>query len=402
MLRPLLCLLIAALQVLAAPAGARGRPAYRTQGLCDGYPRAALTTPQGMCVGLVASRLGFPRGLALIGSDVYLTDLASRTPGRGRVLRLGGYGRERLQVVLDRLDLPNGILADDQGRLLVGEVGRVIRFDPRAPEPRATVQTVVAGLPTDGLHVLTSLAFASDGALLVSTGSATNNCEGDGGVTPDPGVACPELRQSPPRAAVLRVPLGAGLPVQANAAEVLARGLRNVTGIARVGPRMLAVVNGRDAISEADPKLPDAALPHDLLVDLARAGGDFGWPYCFDRARPSPEYTRHDCSRYRAPYALLPAHSAPLAIISYAGSVLPALRGKAIVALHGYRANGHRLVALDSNGPRPVVTPLVTGWARQSGVRPQGAPAALLELPDGSILIAEDLNRILLRLSADR
>ena len=77
--------LTALVALIAAPVTAKGT--YVTVGKCDGLPRVQLTTPRGVCVGLVAEHLGFPRGLALIGRDVYVADLASRTPGRGRILR---------------------------------------------------------------------------------------------------------------------------------------------------------------------------------------------------------------------------------------------------------------------------------------------------------------------------
>ena len=150
-----------------------------------------------MCVGLVATRLGFPRGLAVIGSDVYVADLASRTPGRGRILRLANFGRGAPEVVLSGLNQPNGLAAGRGGKLYVGEVGRIIRFDPRAADPRATISVVMTGLPKDGRHDLTAFILAPDGGMVVNVGSFSDNCESESGTRAEPGGALPGTGATP-------------------------------------------------------------------------------------------------------------------------------------------------------------------------------------------------------------
>ena len=55
--------------------------------------------------------------------DLYVADLASRTPGRGRILRFANFGRGAPVVVLSGLNQPNGLAAGSSGKLYVGEVG---------------------------------------------------------------------------------------------------------------------------------------------------------------------------------------------------------------------------------------------------------------------------------------
>lgn len=299
--RPILAAFAAAMWI--APGAAREH--YRTSGRCDGFPRVALTTPAGLCVGLVVDNVGFLRGLAAAGADVYATDLASRTPGRGRVLRLPRLGAGPPAVVLDRLNQPNGIAAGRDGLLYVGEVGRIIRFDPRAADARATVTEVVTGLPVDGRHNLTAFTLLRDGALIVNIGSATDNCEGANGRAPSPSARCREFLSRPPRGALLRIDTRGRLPVPARLAPVHASGIRNAMAFAELpSGALFAAVNSRDNIDSADPRLSDAALPHDVLLRIV-PGGDYGWPYCFDKQRPSPEYPHFDCRRFRAPALLL-------------------------------------------------------------------------------------------------
>ena len=386
------------LTIFARPVLAR--EAYATKGQCDGVPRLMLKTPSGLCVGLLARHLGFPRGLALIGSDVYVADLASRTPGRGRILRLANFGRGTPEVVLSGLNQPNGLAVDGERRLYVGEVGRIVRFDPRATDPRATIAVIVDRLPEDGRHNLTAFVIAPDGALIVGIGARSDNCETASGARPAPFAACPETLMKPPRGALIRIDPNGSKPLPASAAQVYAVGIRNAMAFALLPDGgLLAASNGRDNIDTADPRLPDATLPHDELLRIER-GGRYGWPYCFDGRRPSPEYPQFDCKTRTAPIALLSAHAAPLAMLHYTGARMARLTGKLILAYHGYRALGHRIVALSLNAdgrPGPE-TEVVSGWGSAAG-HPMGSPAALLQLPDGSVLIAEDRNRTLLRLS---
>lgn len=386
--------------LLLCASSASARDDYRTSGMCDGFPRLALKTPPGVCVGLVARKIGFPRGMAVIGSDLYIADLASRTPGRGRVLRLARFGRGVPEIVLTGLNQPNGIAAGPDGSLYVGEVGRIIRFDPGAANPQATIAPIVNGLPQDGRHNLTAFTVAPDGALIVNIGSETDNCELPNGKPPNPLARCPELSMQPPRGALLRV--DPRQPVAARNAERLAVGIRNAMAFAFLPDgTLLAASNARDSIDSANPKLADEALPHDVLLKIVK-GDNYGWPYCFDNNRPSPEYPRFNCSSMRAPSALLAPHAAPLGMIRYTGTRLKGLTGKLVLAYHGYRAMGHRIVALALRGDGTPIGPeinVISGWGLRNGVQPQGTPSALLQLPDGSILVTEDQNRTLLRIS---
>ena len=401
MKRLALLLLVLALLAPATPAAARNRGAYTTRGLCDGVPRISVTTPPRLCVGLVATGLGFPRGLAVIGSDLYIADLASRTPGRGRILRLANYGRGAPEVVLTGLNQPNGLAARN-GALYVGEVGRIIRFNPRAANPQATIAVVVNGLPQDGRHNLDAFILAPDGGIVLNIGSYSDNCEDDNDRPPNPAARCPETLRSPPRGSLIRIAPDARLPASAASGEVLATGLRNTMALAFLpNGALIAASNARDNIDSANSKFSDADLPHDTLLVIEK-GANYGWPYCFDINRPAPEYPRYNCGQFRGPSLLLSAHAAPLSMLRYTGMRLPGLNGKLLLGYHGYRARGHRIVAiaLDASGrPTGGEIDVMSGWTTVAGLRPMGQPSAMIQLPDGSVLIAEDQNRCLLRLS---
>ena len=399
-MRKSLTLLLASLAPLVAAAAPADR-AYRTAGDCDGFPAVALTTAAGLCVGVVAEGLGKARSVAVIDDDVFVVDMAAWDSRHGRLLKLSHGGRHAPEVVLRELFQPNAVVRGPGRTLYVGITGQVLQVDPYAADPARSVRVVVDGLPTTGRHPVPSLAVDADGALFVNVGSATDNCHAAGGGKPDPKAPCPETQESPPRGSVLRFPARA-TPWKAGEQPPYARGLRNSMAMAVLPDGKLAVaVNSRDGINHADPSLPDATLPHDLLIVLQR-GGDYGWPYCYDQHVASPEYPGFDCAARLGPDLLLPAHAAPLGMLLVKGSRLPGLAGKLVVGYHGYRTTGHRIVAvsLDKNG-RPTGTPteLVTDWEQRDGVHPQGSPVGLVEMADGSVLIAEDHSGALLRLS---
>jgi glucose/arabinose dehydrogenase len=392
-----LLLSLAPLLAAAAPADR----AYRTQGDCDGFPAVALTTSEGLCVGLVAEGLGHARGVAVIDDDVFVVDMVAWESRKGRLLRLSKGGRRAPEVVLHDLNQANAVVRGPGRTLYVGVTGQVLQVDPAAADPGKSVRVVVDGLPGTGRHPVPSLAVGADGALFVNVGSATDNCHPAGGRLPDPKAACPETQENPPRGSVLRFPPRA-TTWHANELPPYARGLRNSMAMAVLANGRLAVaVNARDGINHADPSLADAALPHDPLVVL-QPGGDYGWPYCYDLRVASPEYPGFDCAAKLAPDLLLPAHAAPLGMLLYRGDKLPGLSGKLIVGYHGYRATGHRIVAVTlDKDQRPTGTPseLVTDWEQREGSHPQGSPVGLVEMADGSVLISEDHSGALLRLS---
>ena len=387
---------------LASPANSART--YAVSGTCAGFPKVALTTRPGSCVGFVGSGLGFPRGLAEHRGYIYITDLGSRLPGRGRVLRVRLDRPWKPTVILSHLDRPGAIVMGPDSYLYVAESNRIFRFNPDAPSPAASVQAVLTGLPTNGLHNIPGLAIAHGRGLFVSVGAESDNCEDADGRRPNPNRPCFEFTRRPPRGSILRLTLKWRLDSR-KSLELFATGIRNALAMVQLpNGALLAASNGRDNIDAADPRLSDELLPHDLLLKVD-PGSRHGWPYCFDLDRPSPEFPRANCAAFARPLVLLPPHAAPLSMLLYRGKLGVGPGAKLVIAFHGYRAAGHRIVAFaaDSNGmPTGSPVDLVWGWTALPNVRPQGAPVAMLALADGSILVLEDHNGSLLRLAAAR
>lgn len=395
-------LLIAALAAATAtlPAGAAET--------CGGLPRLAATTPPGFCVAVLAEGLKFPRGvLPLPNGDILVADMGNWEPNQGSLWRLTktATGYDKTQV-MKKLDRPNGIVQGPDGLVYVGVIHRVFRFDPRNPE--GTLMDVIGGaskvapLPGEGRHLLTTMRFGPDNNLYVNIGSRTDHCESADGKAPDAAKSCLEAEGKEPLGAIrayeMTWPAGA-----IKSWRTYASGLRNSMALAfhPASGKLWQAENSRDAINAAMPQLKnDNDLPHDEL-NLIEAGQRYGWPYCYDNNLASPEYPGAKCAGYRAPLRLLPAHAAPLGMVFYTARRFPEqYRNSLIIGYHGYRAQGHRLVALlpDKAGqPLGKSVDLITGWVRK-GKQGPGAPVDVKLGPDGFIYMADDHNGTVLRL----
>lgn len=415
----------------------------RTGATCGGYPRAQIGLAPGMCAGLVVApepgrfadrRIRMPRGLVALdgsGRDWLVADLGAWVPGRGAVwrMRLDGRGGAAVTPVLTRLDMPHTVAIGPDGAAYVGEMGAILRFDPRAPDAQATVRRVVEGLPDNRLHPdrhpLPAFLFMPDGAMMVDVGANTDDCSAPADRGPDG--RCLALQGPAPQAALRRYAYLGGGRWDARFTTV-ATGLRNSVALA-------LTPDGRVLQGENSYDFKDHELPHDE-INLVRDGGFYGWPYCYDVDKVMPAYASRppvDCRgpAVTRPVLLLPPHTAPLAMRYYRGAMFPQLSGKLLVTWHGYEPAAGRLAAYDvdghglprttpraaydvytpgggatrrpfGEGPSATATVLTPGWDRRPGQRPMGGPVDLAVAPDGAIWVTDDRNGTVIRLAADR
>lgn len=312
--------------------------------------------PSGFQVSVFADGLRGVRTLKM-GPDGLLYAVQSRP---GRIVRLDPSDGGEEEVV-DDLQRPYGLAFHD-GWMYVGETHRVVRF--RGPEYRAA-EVVVPDLPTGG-HWTREIAFGPDGLLYLSVGSNCNVCE----------------ESDPRRAAVTRYrPDGSG-------EEIVARGLRNSAGLAfhpETG-ELWASQNERDMLGD---DLPPEEI--NILAD----GTDFGWPYCYGRRIPNPEYgDRNRCGSTTPPALEMQAHSAPLGMVFYDGDAFPEeYHGDLFVAFHGSwnrtEPTGYKLVRVRVENGRPVdQEDFATGWLDGGDV--SGRPVYPEVGPDGSLFLSDD------------
>ncbi|OGU06758.1 MAG: hypothetical protein A2W29_02680 [Gemmatimonadetes bacterium RBG_16_66_8] len=341
-------------------------PGYATQQLLG----HTLVVPAGFVVSVFAERVGDVRMMVLgPGRDVYASQSAE-----GRVVRLrdanGDGVAEEVSTVVQGLNSPHG-LAFRGDTMYVAETNRVVRFD----HPDAAPVVVVPELPDDGGHFTRTLLIQDD-RLYVSVGSSCNLCD----------------ERDRRRAAVVRYGL------DGSAETLFATGLRNSVGLAAQPETgaIWATNNDRDNLGDDLP--PDR-------VNVLQEGGFYGWPQCYLPGRNNPEYAEYrGCDRAVGPAVTLPAHTAPLGLVFYTGSMFPAeYRGDLFIALHGSwnRSTpvGYEVVRVSIEGGQPVGEwqGFVSGWLEgprrvlSYGVgRVWGRPVDVLVAPDGALLISDD------------
>jgi glucose/arabinose dehydrogenase len=395
---------------------------------CDGFPYVALTVSDGRCAGLVVHR-GM-EGLATSGGPfrprtlvedpahanvLWVVDAGGHRERGGRLYRIDTTTEPPTIVrVVDRLDRPHGSAIGPDGWLYVGEVQRIVRFDPSASDVAASREVVIDGLPTQipgrdriRFHPLSAFVFTAEWDLVLNRGSSTDHCAESLVADPEPQPRCHDELEG--TAGVVRYThvVDAAGNHGWSSPRVIARGLRN--SVALVAHPSGTILQGENGVDFPEDDRPAEEL--NVLAPLADGRAHFGWPYCLDRDRADERWSRAGFScdvasnpTYAPPHLLLPAHGAPLGMTYYEGS-LEAWRDDLLVVLHGYRARGHRVLAFDvdaSGLPSADATPreIVTGWDA-SDTGPRGAPVSVTVARDGSVWIVEDNNGTVLRLARD-
>jgi glucose/arabinose dehydrogenase len=277
------------------------------------------------------------------------------------------------------------------GKVYVGEAGKIWRAALPATGGALQREPLLDHLPDDGAHPLKELAFGPDGALYVNVGSSSDACRDD---RQQQALPCGDLAGDKPRAAVYQAVFD-GPQRTLKSFKPFATGLRNSLALAVLpdGPAKGTVLQGENSIDYPEGNLP----PEELNV--LSAGKHYGWPYCTGNREAARGYEkRYDCARSEAPLMLWPGHAAPLQM--QAGPAGTPFAGQVLVAWHGYKPAGHRLVgyALDAKGlPAGKPVDWLAGWDKGGG-HPLGKPTGFTIDRQGRLLVVEDFNRTVLML----
>lgn len=343
-----------------------------------------LKLPAGFHIAVFADNVDSARMLAFTPGDVLLVCES----GEGKVVALPDPGHsgkaERIVDVLKGLNEPHG-LAFYEGKLYVAENDKVRSYDWDETNLRATNPKLIANLPGGGGHSTRTLLFHG-GKMYVSAGSSCNAC----------------IEKDPRRAAVMEFnPDGGGQ-------RIFAKGLRNAVGLA-VNPKtgtVWATVNGRDWLGDD--------LPPETIYDLGQGGVDGGWPYCYGDRVPDPNFTKPGddrCQSVLEPKVQMQAHSAPLGLAFYEGTMFPAgYRNNIFVAFHGSWnrsiPTGYKVVRvrLDDKGqPAGAAEDFITGWLAPGETkrgRWMGRPVGIAFGPDGSMYLSDDAGGVVYRVTS--
>jgi glucose/arabinose dehydrogenase len=366
--------------LLAAPPAAShlsaaGGSRLSTITLPDGSQHT-LQTPADLQMTLYATGLPNARFMALgPRGDVFAGSWGAGTVS-AVLNRAGAKQASQVVTLLSGLDVPHSV-AYRGGYLYVTQEDRLSRWRYDAASVSLSGgQRVVSGIPAGGRHVTRTVTFGPDGSIYISVGSSCNECV-----------------DAADRAVIMRY------GSDGNGGQVYARGLRNAVGLAwqpRTG-RLWAVDNGEDSLGDNEP--PDE-------LDLIRQGGDYGWPYCYGNGQRdlSVSAPAGYCAHTINPVVGLQAHSAPLGLTFYTGTLLPArYRSGVFIAYHGstYRSQptGYKVVYIPISGTHAgAPQDVITGWLTAGG-SVWGRPVGLLVAADGSLLISDDDAGVIYRLA---
>lgn len=344
-----------------------------------------LLVPEGFEATLFAHEgLEHPRELAEApNGDIFLSE-----PNAGRITILrdrDGDGKvEKRFTFVEGMARPYGMAFTPKG-LLVADTQALWFFDYETGQTRSTGRrpvTIPGALGSAKGNWTRNIAATADGVFAyVAIGSQSNVAE-------DP----------EPRATIQKVRLKDGKR------KTFASGLRNPVGLAfHPGTEELyTVVNERD-------RLGDASVP-DYLAKVV-VDEFYGWPYAYAGKNPDPEYGSVNpdlVSKTREPDVLFDAHSSPIDIAFYEGSVFPEeYRGDAFVTLRGSwnatRPRGYKIVRVPFENGRPTGSfeNFAVGFWRKGASQAEvwGRPTGLLARSDGSLLVADDTGKTIWRIS---
>jgi glucose/arabinose dehydrogenase len=366
--------------------------------------------PEGFAVQVLASGLNEPRVIRIApNGDIFVAE-----SGSGRVLVFpadSARGEAATpEVFAENLEQPFGIVFHPPGEpqhVYVGAANQVVRFPYRNGGRKAAgpAQVVIADIPTKR-HWTRDLEISRDGErLFVSIGSASNVA-----------AEMPEKTPEEIRAYEETHGLGAAWGEEENRAVVrvfdpegtnlrnYATGLRNCSGMAmQPGTDTLwCTGNERDHLG--------ADLVPDFLTSV-QDGGFYGWPWYYIGGNEDPAHAgeRPDLKdKVIVPEVLIQAHSSTLEMTFYDADTFPAeYRGDAFATLHGswnrQARTGYKVIrALMEDGkPTGVYEDFMTGFVLDED-RVWGRPAGIAVTRDGALLVSDDANGRIFRITAHR
>jgi glucose/arabinose dehydrogenase len=291
-------------------------------------------------------------------------------------------GKRTVTKVLKGLNSPNGV-AFHNGTLYVAERHRITAYDgiedrlANAPEPKVVIDNLDPSQQPG--HFWKFLALGPDGKLYFNVGAPGN-------------IVMPNYTQ----ATINRVDPKTGVT------EVYASGVRMSVGFDwhPTTKDLWFTNNARDWVSDD--------LPHDTLHRAPRKGMNFGYPFCHQGDLPDPEFGKaRACSEFDAPAARLGAHVAPLGMRFYTGAMFPAeYRNNMFIAMHGSwdrtTKQGYSVIrATVDAGGRVELKPFLEGFLTDPKADPPmwGRPVDVLVMRDGALLVSDDYNGIVYRVS---
>jgi glucose/arabinose dehydrogenase len=345
----------------------------------DKIPLDKIKLPAGFKAEIWSS--GHPGARTMVMGDKGTMFMGTRVIGRVYAITDKG-GKREAKVLLQGLTQPNG-LAFHNGSLYVFAINKVFRYDniednlDKAPEPVELTKNY--NLPDTIHHNWKYVAIGPDGKMYVQVGSNCNICE------TNPGIHGQIRRYN----------------LDGTGQEIVARGVRNTVGFDwhPVTKELWFNDNGRDWAGNGGPEDELNRIPKDM------EGASFGFPYCHAMGIADPDVKRpNPCAGVVLPAALLGPHAAGLGLHFYTGTMFPKqYQNVAFIARHGSwnreQKFGYDVVIARTSGAKAKIEPFMTGLLSNEKNEFYGRPAYVFQMKDGSLLVSDENNGAVYRIS---
>jgi glucose/arabinose dehydrogenase len=377
-------------------------PSVRNTSKVIGWPKGKMPlAAPGFQVSLFAENLDNPRqAYVLPNGDILVVEATREWPGRAdrpeksanRITLFRDTnkdGRPDLrEVFLTSLNMPHGMVLVGNW-FYVGNTDGVVRYPYRAGRTKIEGKgEKILELPAGGHYTRNLIADRDGRKIYIAVGSASNVDEENA------------WEKDQRRAGILEInPDGSGM-------RIFAMGLRNPVGMDWEPQTnvLWTVVNERDLLG--DDLVPD-------YLTSVKEGAFYGWPFSYfgQNEDPRKKGQRPDLvAKAIKPDYALGSHVAALGLVFYRGQAFPRrYQGGAFIGMHGSwnrsKMVGFKVafVPFENGKPAGPMEDVLTGFiADENKFEAHGRPVGVTELPDGSLLVADDSGGKIWRVTAAR
>ena len=342
-----------------------------------------ISVPEGFEVEVIGRDMGNTRMLATHGEHVY----ASRRT-ESDIIRLDdtdGDGKfDGFTTVAARPGM-HGIAFHEDTVYLV-TVKEVFTAPVNPDGTFGELKRIINDLPDGGQHANRTLAIGPDNMLYITVGSTCNEC----------------IETNPENATIVRAKL------DGTSRTIFASGLRNTIGFGwePTTGNLYGADHGTDWLGDEEQQEE---------FNLVEQDSKYGWPYVFDFGNLNPHINppmgvtlEQWAEQSEEPVLGYTAHSAPMQMMFHSGNAVPeAFSGDAFIAMRGSwnrrPPSGYEVTRVDFQDGEPASWEhfaqgfLIEGEDGNYGFLAR--LAGITEAQDGSMLLADDFNGIIYRIS---
>jgi glucose/arabinose dehydrogenase len=351
----------------------------------EGRAKELLKLPKDFGVSVFADELINPRWLA-VGEDG--TVYASRR-SVGDIVMLqdkNGDGKaDSTRTVASRPGMHG--MTIHEGKAYLVTVRDVYVADIQPGGTFGNLHRIITDLPDAGQHANRTIAVGPDEKLYISVGAACNACD----------------ESNDENATIMQASL------DGRTRKIFASGLRNTIGFAwhPTTGALYGFDHGIDWLGD-DEQVEE--------LNLIQEGKQYGWPYIYGQGKfnlqdkPPEGITLAQWRDMSEPPVLgYTAHSAPMQMVFYSGQQFPReYQGDGFVAMRGSwnrrPPSGYEVVRVRFRDAKPSrIEPFLTGFLQKDGQGYGflGRPVGLAVTKDGALLIGDDSNGVIYRITYD-